>query len=1445
MPRNFYQGKTRVTIRAVFTPSDSQTVNGNDIRSAVAEYTVDAASTTTDTSFNNNINSIIQSVAEGRDPFVASSASMPTYLACFGLFLIIGLFVASMYYSGKSPVSLLDITTPKIPGPKGVTAGGQILAPFGYTEMKRVTKDQMGANVAALSEMSNRFATGMRNNASLNQLSSAINRIPVSAADADAKDPNPKGFARALVVGGLRAGLTQAELAPPTNTLPYHYKDSQHRVANRIFQALEEMGGREKLYASLLRDYLHGVRTFQSLEVLTAHPDIAQRSRAHYALTSRLGMFFGAQRYAILGGMVMSGTDSMFRSGRVVGRLVKGAATEAPNLARAITKTTIGAVGGQRALDRLEAAARESPSSTAAFVQNQISRAPNAISVGQMTPLIGKMEHLYSKLRDEVYRDQMSYVLRQFYRSKGINFDMSLERMATMGHLDMDILRESGFSRLTAIQRAEIAAAEERFRTIFANASFTPAQKLEALRDFAASHGAHIDNNALLFTQRVEAVGASAQPDYMKMVSLYQILESQHATAAAAVSRASGADAYVCHVGSTSLPEHSVWGALVTRSMVWDGENGHLNGGIAQELVAGRLKTANRLATLDPTAYHQGNELPEHMRTSPAASRALVERNKSELTSLLTDEGRTMLSTFLKGRGKTTQTASVADLVEFMYGGTMPRGGAVVDQKSGYRAEYDRIEAGLPAKATLVDLKGRWSEGSTDRDLTAIGAYTHARFTRSYVPFADAAIEAALNRNPAHTTWSVEQRAAEAKKLLVVRSLREDAENRFNSLFANNAYGNTTHETVRYYSGLVAGVLAEAMERKGLPANHPDLRFVEEGNFSDPKRIGRLRDLMGQYQKEIAAAEGRSVNYDEIHGGKRAMVMNQEGGYSYYVHGQTLSTGDRIYGDVVMRDAKGVKRQFAVENVAIRFNNNELERGFAEVRDAKDPATWTGFMNRATAWVNERTDPEENYRRRQVFAGVLHNFANTTNVYQSEWHGHSTVEVIPKQQASLAAPSVLGLVGQDSTFGKAVADRVMKPARDIGLHIGHWISRVALVGAGSLLTTSYDIAAISAFQRVHGMKMMMQIYSGDLPSDLSEKERSLLNTLAVRYSRWKQVHDWTVDRNPWRESSSYGSGQSYEAKFNMGPRRVPPTEAYLGAYYNRAEWRNMMWGPYGGTMNLAAKALQPLQSMIGQLQMSMQGYPSSWDSSGSPLRNVDHTDVRFLEALSGLNPLNHTTNKYLRSLNVWESSTERRQLAGKAFLEGLTAGPQHVNHLRKGIYTNVREGGWSPSYLHGDYRMETYLDPAMAEYAFRAKETLYLYDQKWRDQAMNNTMRRTVAAEELAIKRRQELASYGITTNPLFGWATPIAFAWHLPFPLVPQSLTPRDLTAKALEKSRGGRGGGVWSAIEGMGRGAYEGTARLLQPRTASKIVYCPYCKTSNFRGTECKNPLCRKPNY
>src|SRR5262249_37642681 len=130
-----------------------------------------------------------------------------------------------------------------------------------------------------------------------------------------------KKMAESIVTAGRSVGLSASQLTPLTK-LPYHYTDADHKTVASILQALEKQGGRGQLLALTITDYLRGLRTFQSLEVLTAGAsDIGVRTASHLAIATPLGKMFGSNRYAILSGLVMSGTDSLRRSSDQFGRM--------------------------------------------------------------------------------------------------------------------------------------------------------------------------------------------------------------------------------------------------------------------------------------------------------------------------------------------------------------------------------------------------------------------------------------------------------------------------------------------------------------------------------------------------------------------------------------------------------------------------------------------------------------------------------------------------------------------------------------------------------------------------------------------------------------------------------------------------------------------------------------------------------------------------------------------------------------------------------------------------------------------------------------------------------------------------------------------------------------------------------------------------------------------
>lgn len=1409
--------RARTSLRVVFPETPT-------VAKSYENYEISNANVTTVTALTRQIDDFLIQVAQGGGAGIAGGGQLP----CVGVFLIMGLLLASLYFAGKSPISLLDITTPRLPAPKGMTASGQILTPFGYTEMKRVTMTKMSAAQKAIAA-SARFFTK-------DDVVRQLEKKVMSTKDRQARmigdlEQN-RNMAVSIITAGRSLGMSAKELEALAK-LPYHYGDAEQRTVARILEGLQNKGGRSALMAMTIKDYLLGQRTYQSLEVLTAQPDIGKRSMFHSALTSTAGKFYGANRYAVLGGAVMPAIDSTVRSGRIIGRFGKATVTQAAPFARGVARTTMELIGGRHAMEELEARARVSP--TAAWVHGQLTKHPSEVRVGSMFPINDKMAHLYRTLYNETQCDQMRYVLRQLYTRHGIIFNVSEEEMASMGHTDVDILKRCGYTH-----SAELAAAEREIRAILSNAVLGSTEKLNALTHLAEKHGAAIDHRMMEFSDRVASIEHATQPEHLKLIMLQQALEEQNKVRMSVAKGGRASDnAYYCHVGGDSIRGGQVWETMVLRTMVWDGMNGFLHGGIREELVSARLNVANRLATLHPDAVI--GMLPEYMRND-SQLKAVAERNRKDLISLFSQEGKQLFQQ--TNNGKAIESASIADIVNFMKGGQVERSGHR-DPKTGRVVWWaSDMEHGLPQNATLVDLKRHWlaAEGlAQGKEMgIAIGGWVEGRFTKSYIPAMKQSIEAELNRMAGSAGWSVEERTQQAKKLWMVDQLKQDMEQRFNSQFGQNTYG-TTHETMRFYGGIAAGFMEKALQEKGMENNHPDLKFLQQMDVSNPRDLARLNDLMKRYSREYNAVLSRDMTYDDITKSNKAVVSLHEGGFAYYKKGMMLSDYDRVMaGDTAIRDNKGQLRKFVPEDVPIKFvGRDDLLHQYQKVRSSQDPAEWQAFVQSTTKWSNE--GPYD-YEKKKVCAHVLWQFATTTHDYERFWKD-SGVTVEAKRQVTPVAPTVLRYFGYEGTRG----GDIIKPFRDIGLHAGDYVSKVALAAGGPVHKTSYDIIPTSSILRQHSDQLAFKIMSGEAMKGLSKEEQVAYRNVAMSHGAYLQVWQFAIDRNPWGMSTSFGTQQAYEALFHMGPSLPFSVKDNLRAYLSKGEYTNFM-SLYGFPMDFAGKIMRPYINMMRGMQMSMQGYATSWDQVPDALRQWNYTSPRLMEAMQSLNPFSAKwtsgkTSERIAKLNVFGGSLEQHQLAGPEFLSGLWQGPSHTFLKKKGTYAYARTGDVNPGESYYDYRLNMRPEPKMMEYLFREKEAAYLYDNKFREAAMDTTTRRTVSAETLSIRREQELRGFGILQNPLFGWASPAAFLWHAPIPFFPQSATPKDLIANYVRRSKYGSGGSFGDSVRRVAEGIYSGTSRIMQPHKTYLQVWCPKCGASGYRGSVCRS--CKQALY
>ena len=1353
-------------------------------------------------------------------------------LPCIGVFLIMGLLLASMYFAGKSPITLLDITTPRLPAPKGLSAGGQVMLPHGYGEMKRGIGRKMVASAAFGGTLARGFSGKRgydRERSKMEEISEKFSKTAAFKKAAIGGGEEAKKMHKTVAAAAREAGMTAKETEHLFNKLAYQYGDAEHKTLSTILDRLKAKGGKEALLANSVRDYMLGIRNLQTMDALSGHPDATTRSRAHQKVQNVAGKLMGSNRYPLVAVIGPGSIDSVVRSTGTAWRGTKEFGMQIPTLTRGVARTTMEMIGGSRVMEKME--------KTRPGVAAWLKKPARTVKIGQMFPINEKMEHLYKTLAKEIENDEIKFLLKQLYDKLGVNFAITEEELVQMGFKPKDILKEAGYYA----NIDEIRKLEERIMPILMDSSRSAAQKRDALIAIAKEYNA-ISSKALAsmtaFNAELADIEASTEPGQNKFLRLQKLLiDHQNGARAAAAGEVMTDDHFYTVVGRNSISGSDLWETMVLRTLVYDAEKGNLHegAGLKEELQLAWLKTVNRMVSLKPTSNM--GELPEYMRNRADLEKLEKMVNKT-LGELLTDDGKASLREFT---GKTLGTASIKDHLDVLYGGKSKAPGDYDKiSKDGKVAVWgDSREMGALEGNYKVNVKELWIGELDTRTPIPIGMWTESRFKRSYIDPYDATVEAILDRRPDSSKWSIADRTIEAKKEWTKKLLSEDMEQRFNSHFALNAYGKM-QESAAFYIGISAGFLEKALTEKGLDDNHPDLVFARTLDVSNRNQVEKLNKMLTKYRGEYEGVIKKPVTYDDIVTSKQALVMLYEGGFAFAHKAMPVSGADRVYGVATIRDPNNPtkKHEFAPEDVMIDFKDERLQKAFSDARNTKDPGVWDSVIASAEKWKNDAPS----YERERTFAALVWEFGNHTYDY-GKWYSKTALEISPRREAMPLAPDFMRMFGYE---GKK-AGEVLKPWRNLVHDFGGWFGKVSIAAGGPAYKASYDVTAVSEHLRQQSWHIAASYYTKDW-STLTSQERRAFEAVGIAHQEYHMAWQWGIDRNPLRQSTSHGLQQATESFFHFGPRSAFDAEDYLRGTMTGSQWKVFKYGPYGLVADLATKMQRVPANMFGGMQMAMQGYPSRWDLTGNSLKPWDYTPTRLGEAVKALNPFaadwywskDGAENKYFQKmsggLNVWEGSMQRRQLTGPDIMKGLGQAPQDVFYKRVGTFGTARMGEANPSASYYDYQYNLKLDPAMAEWMIRNKDAYYLYDKEVKEQAMSNTMRRTVAVEALAMRRSQELRGFGVFQNSLYGWFCPPMFMWNMPVPGFPPSGSPKELTMGAVRKWRSGGGGRTLGATakEKM-RSSVDTATRVMKPHMAALTGYCRKCGKPLIKGNRC----------
>lgn len=1363
---------------------------------------------------------------------------------CVAMFMILGLLLASMYFAGRSPVTLLDITTPRLPAPKSFAAGGQIIAPFGYTEMKRTIKTKGVKAVAAWGAASLAYKRAVGGAASA-KIANAAGSISGKGAvagkwmGAGDLDQNKKFF-ETLALAATKAGYKWHDIQGLAKHI-YNYSEKDHRTVQRILQRIEALGGRDKIVAASLNDYLRGTRLYQTLEVLTAHPEVGKRSKIHHAIQTNLGRFVGAHRFPTIGPLFLGGTDSLVRSGRIAKRMTVGMGRHGVQLLRETGKWAVELKPG--ALENLRLKAKGSKA--ADMFYKEITKKGPPINIGGMFPIADKMGHLYKQLHAEAHKDMMRYLMKQIYRKYGISFGITEKGMVEMSFKDMDILRASGYSKSAALN-----AVESQMRAILGDARLTAPQKYNQMLSLARSLGVHLDPKLALFAHSVAAIDGRNEDGHVKLVALQSLLAKENASEKAAQPYKVRDDSgWYSLIGRQSLHGSDLWEMMTLRRMIHDGEHGMLRGGIDDILKSGYLYNINRMTSLDPQATAAGgvgmHGLPEFMR-NPAELQKINQRVRGYLEDLLTDEGRAKFAELTGKHGATD--ASVQDFMAVLFGHqdllkkqglTSDGSGVHVDPKSGIGMWFEEDNELGPRKDWWkVDMKRHWRDGLMESEALAIGQWVEYRFTKGYTSPYKASIESELDKYHGSKTWSPEKRSTKAREHWMIDQLREDVHNFSNSLYCQNAYG-TTNETMRFYNATAAGFLLKAMRDRGMDENHKDIQFLERLDVNNPKQMKKFKAMLGTtYKEDFQHVLSQQLTYDDVAKTKQVWVMMAEGGYAPYKKGMMLGDHDRpLNGVPALQDEKGKWRRIDLDNVKIALPP-ALQMQFAQVSHEPKPEKWKAFLDNMKQWAKTG-----GFEAQKQFATVVWNYGRVTHDYGKFWDD-SKIKLVNKRETTPLAPNVLRYFKDEYP----TLQKILKPVRDHFMLYGDYVSRVAQDAGGSVYKGSYEVTPTSEWYKQSSFRLAHHIMSEDwneLTKDIRDpverkRVQQHFRSLALSHGAYHQVWDFVVDRNPKRHSTSMGGVESFGAYFHFGPNRPYSIRSNLRAYLNKAEYINFNIF-HGWPAKIAQYPFQPFVHMMRGVQMAMQGYPNRWSQSTDPMRYYYYTQPRLLEAFQAMNPFSFKTGsgkigRAMDKMNMFKGSLQDRHLTGKVFERGLSQAPQDINIVKKGVYATARTGAANPGSSYYDYRHQLQVDPYMAEYlAYRTKgpaAAFYKADPYIRDQALTNTTRRTVSAEALSMRRLEEQDQHGMGMNPIFGWFSAPHFLWHLPVPGL-SGISPKELLTTHMNRARRGQGG-VGQALRDIGTKGLAAGGRLIRPHRMADVKWCE-CGTPSM-GTYCK---------
>ena len=1089
---------------------------------------------------------------------VNSANSGGNMLFCLGAFLILGGLLATMYFSGQSPLSLLDLTTPKLPMPKGVAASGQVVLPFGYTEAKTMTNRQIAATAA----LSRTLTNGLLSESGVNANRNAQAIIRGAGSDQVTRDVAALG---AMVLGSNRYGDLQRTFNGRTIE---QFNSAQHQVVRQIIEAARERGGRYAYAAVNLQTYLTAKEAMKTYSTITESSGVHGRSlAAEKKINQVVSYAFG--RYDSLRA-VSASVSSFGRSTNIILSASREAVRGAPRFVRdtvqGLSDDKIVRTKGVEELARVRA--ERAAAAANSRIRNSAFLAAGAANDNERDTKFGysyhvsqSMTHLYENLRKEAHADVRGYVMMQILRSragaKNLTFEEVMELATKPGNL-----RE----RLGLTNAAALAELEVEFRRILSNKATSPREQFDQLVKLAQRHGANIDPAARRLMDSIEAVEISPEPAHVKMISLIGRIEEHHNARGQQVQGARSDNAYICNVGG-QIADSQVYRSALLRPYMHALETGSTHGvadgaAIVTFAHALRAKTINSMFSSEPDQIDP-NAIPVAMRRVDL--KAVAAAMRESLSEQFTEVGA---RAFEAKTGKSFASASLTEILHFSKNAVAndPHGGS--------------HEAYLPDAYLKIGYREVHNEAGK-RD--SISEHLQMRTAEGKKTVEDPVVEAQMRREAHVRQMSDQEQGEYMQRLIMMNSLRRDFETRLSGAFGNNVYG-TTHESARQLSAISVAYLSQILREKGVPPNNIEAAFLETIDLSKSAHKKKLAEMISKYNVDFQKIQERRYGAGDLASSEQVYVRMYEGGYVPFHKCMQLAyeRDQLVNGTVSIRNKNGRYERLMIEDVPVRFEGRaDLMEEWMRVQGSRNKEDWLGLIAKAKNYkngVNGEYDPQ----REKEYAAVLWRYGRVTGEYSAELWKDSAVTITARKDTVELSPTIARIAGIETPRLNEFMHRIDTVARNVG----EYGSRVFEKGVGDYYYASYNTGYVSELQRRAHMEQV-QIMQAQTYGKMTDAERKAANkVIGLSTGIYTQL-GWAFDRAA-VGTSLEAMNQSY---MQFGPGWLFPVNSYYAGYYENKLSQRMANFAYYWPLDLTRSVGNRFGAIVRRFQRA------SWDGA--------------------------------------------------------------------------------------------------------------------------------------------------------------------------------------------------------------------------------------------------------